>query len=424
MRRLSRSRQVFACLSIPTISAFSGCDNETSSSPALPDPSCPQAAASPDFAIVPTPLTTTSPNIAVGNLSAQLVGYESLRQVDPTDVARSRTVIELRLTRAQFIGITSDFTEALAIAEAAVDANPDDADAHLLHARVLTALHRWNEAHAALDLAATSGADAESVQRSRDTIDVAVGSGDLEAILSRAELWTETAPGASSHGARANALWKLGRYAEADKAFQAAMASYRDVAPWVVAWSDFQRGVMWSESANRPDLAAPLYAAAVARLPHYHVAVVHHSELLVEEGKAEEAIALLSAVVESAEDPEAKGLLATLLRENGEPERAAVLRAEAKAAYEALLETHRAAYAEHGAEFFLNVVDEPEVALTLALENLADRPNSGAFELAVSAALAAMKTDDACELVERARREASPTPVFCEVMHEASASCR
>jgi len=305
-----------------------------------------------------------------------------------------------------------------------VQAHPKDSEAHLLNARVLAALHRWREARAALDLAAANGADAELVLRSRDSIDVAVGSGDLEAILARAEAWAKTAPGAASHGARANALWKLGRYAQADLAFQEAMTNYRDVAPWVVAWSDFQRGVMWSESANRPDLAAPLYAAAVARLPHYHVAVVHHSELLVRDHKTVEAIALLSVVVESAEDPEAKGLLATLLTERGELERASVLRAEAKAEYEALLSVHRAAYAEHAAEFFLNVVDEPAVALALALENLANRPNSGAFELAVSAAVAASKPVDACALVERARREATPTPVFCKVMHEASASCR
>jgi len=424
MQLTSRFRHVLVGLSIPAIAAFAGCKDEVSSKPLLPDPSCPQVAPAPDFAIVPTEVTTTSPKIAVGNLSAQLAGYESLRKVDPTDVARSRAVVELRLTRAQFLGLTSDFSESLAIAEAASVANTKDAEAHLLRARVLAALHRWNEARAALDLAATNGADAESVLRTRDSIDVAVGSGDLEAILARAEAWVNAAPSASSYGARANALWKLGRYSEADLAFQEAMANYRDVAPWVVAWSDFQRGVMWSESANRPDLAAPLYAAAVARLPLYHVAVVHHSELLAEAGKTAEAIALLSAVVQSAEDPEAKGLLATLLTESGELERASVLRAEAKAQYEALLSLHRAAYAEHGAEFFLNVVHEPEVALGLALENLADRPNTGAFELAVTAALAASKPDDACALVERARREATPTPVFCQVMHEASASCR
>jgi len=356
-------------------------------------------------------------------MSAQLAGFESLRKVQPTDVARSRAVIDLRLTRAQFLGFTSDFTESLAVAEAVVQANPKDSQAHLLHARVLSALHRWNDSRAALDLAAATGADAESVLRSRDGIDVAVGSGDLAAILTRAEAWAGSYPSVASHGARANALWKLGRYAEADLAFQEAMTHYRDVAPWVVAWSDFQRGVMWSESANRPDLAASLYAAAVARLPLYHVAVVHHSELLVTADKRDEAIALLSAVVDSAEDPEAKGLLATLLAHSGKIDQADVLRAEAKSEYEALLSVHRAAYAEHGAEFFLNVAGEPEVALAFALENLADRPNSGAFELAVAAAVAASKPDAACALIERARREATPTPVFCEVMHEASASC-
>lgn len=406
---------------VPCSFAFAACDGETATPNPFDNEVCPHEAPTPSFAIEPTATRTTSPTLALANLDAQIAGYRGLLDADPTDPERASAVVERLLTRAQFLGRPDDYDEALAITTTVLEAGRSP-DALTLRSKVMAAVHRWDEALSLLTEAEVEGGDPTLIQRSRDNIEVALGSADLEAVLMRADAWVEEAPGVASHGARANALSKLGRYAEADEAFVAAMSTYRDVAPWVVAWSDFQRGVMWSEAANRPDLATKLYAAAVARLPAYHVAVVHHSELLAEVS-SEEAIKLLEPVSESAGDPEARGFLARLLDERDQ-DRATSLRTTAKAAYEDLLVRHRAAYAEHGAEFFLNVVFEPEKALELALENLEDRPNSGAFELAVEAAFAAGQRDLACSLTERARREARPTPVFCQVMHDAFESCR
>lgn len=408
-------------LTLPCVFALTACDDASETANPFRAEVCAHEAPTPAFSVTPTDARTTSAEVALANLDAQLAGYRGLLAVSPTDPERAAAVVDRLLTRSQFLGRPDDFDEALAITETVLAADRS-APALELRARVLAAVHLWDDALTLLDEALAKGADPTLIQRTRDTIEVAIGTADLEAVLARANTWAESAPSVASHGARANALWKLGRYDEADQAFVAAMATYRDVAPWVVAWSDFQRGVMWSESANRPDLAADLYRAAVLRLPAYHVAVVHHSELL-SGASADEAIALLEPVSESSGDPEARGLLARLLDERDQS-RANDLRATARTAYEDLLERHRAAYAEHGAEFFLNVVDEPETALELALENLEDRPTSGAFELAVGAAFAAGDRDLACSLVDRARREASPTPIFCQVMHDAFESCR
>ena len=408
-------------LALPCAFAVTACDDAPQSTNPFRAEVCPHEAPTPAFSVAPTDARTTSPEVALANLDAQLAGYRGLLAVSPTDPERAAAVVDRLLTRSQFLGRPDDFDEALAITAAVLDANRT-APALELRARVLAAVHLWDDALAHLDEALTQGADPELIQRTRDTIEVAIGTADLDAVLARATAWAEEAPSVASHGARANALWKLGRYAEADQAFVAAMATYRDVAPWVVAWSDFQRGVMWSESANRPDLATALYRAAVERLPAYHVAVVHHSELLAAVS-ADAAIALPEPVSDTSGDPEARGLLARLLDERDQS-RANSLRSTARSAYEDLLVRHRAAYAEHGAEFFLNVVDEPQTALELALENLEDRPTSGAFELAVGAALAANDRDLACSLIERARREATPTPIFCQVMHDAFESCR
>lgn len=418
MPNLARRASGFARgLALPCALALAACDAEPQGLNPFRAEVCPHAAPTPDFPITPTEHRTTSAEVALANLDAQLTGYRSLLAASPTDPERAAAVVDRLLTRAQFLGRPADFDEALAISETVLGASRSIA-ALTLRVRVLTALHRWDEALVLLDEAEAAGASADVIQRSRDTIEVATGTADLEAVLARADAWALAAPSVASHGARANALWKLGRHDEADQAFVAAMATYRDVAPWVVAWSDFQRGVMWSESANRPELAIDLYRAAVERLPAYHVAVVHHSELAAED----EAIALLEPVSSSAGDPEARGLLATLLASR-DAARSSTLKTSARQMYEDLLARHRAAYAEHGAEFFLNVVDQPAEALALALENLEDRPTAGAFELAVHAAFAARDRALACSLVDRARREATPTPVFCQTMHDAFASC-
>lgn len=383
---------------------------------------CAHAAPDPGGAITPTAARTTAPELAVKNLDAQIAGYEGLLAASPNDVERAQAVVDRLLTRAQFLGQPDDFTSALEITARVVNANPNVAAAHSLRSRVLSAVHRWEDALAELDEARRLGADPVAVQRSRDAIELATGHADLGAALARADAWVAESPGVGSHGARANTLWKMGRFEEADRAFVDAMATYRDVAPWVVAWSDFQRGVMWSESANRPDLAEPLYRAAVERLPRYQVAVVHHAELLARSGRVDEAVAHLEAVATGAGDPEARGLLSQLVATR-DASRADALKREALTLYEGLLIAHRSAYAEHGAEFFLNVAHDPTRALTLALENLADRPTSGAFELAVTAAQAAGEKSLACELIGRARREAIPTPTFCQVMHDAFESC-
>lgn len=416
-----RASNLVRGLALPCAFAVTACDDAPQTANPFRSEVCPHEAPTPAFSIAPTSTNTTSAAVALANLDAQLAGYRGLLAVSPTDPERAAAVVDRLLTRSQFLGRPDDFDEALSITASVLDADRSPA-ALQLRARVLSAVHLWDDALTLLDEALAKGADPTLIQRTRDTIEVAIGTADLEAVLARATTWAESAPSVASHGARANALWKLGRYDEADQAFVAAMATYRDVAPWVVAWSDFQRGVMWSESANRPDLAADLYRAAVERLPAYHVAVVHHSELLAEVS-SEAAIALLEPVSETSGDPEARGLLARLLDES-DPTRASTLRTTAQTTYQDLLTRHRAAYAEHGAEFFLNVVNAPETALQLALENLEDRPTSGAFELAVDAALAAGDRDLACSLIERARREATPTPIFCQVMHDAFESCR
>ncbi len=75
---------------------------------------------------------------------------------------------------------------------------------------------------------------------------------------------------------------------------------------------------MWSELADEPARALPLYAEAVQRLPHYTLANVHLAKLELGSGKSDEAATRLRGVLSRTEDAQALALLARL-RLEGNP---------------------------------------------------------------------------------------------------------
>ena len=139
-------------------------------------------------------------------------------------------------------------------------------------------------------------------------------------LVGRATTLVEAAPSYSHLTLLASALGAAGRFDEADEVWGRALSVYRDVSPFTLGWVSFTRGVMWSESAGRSDLALALYRDAVQRLPSYVVASTHLSEL--EDDAA--AVARLEEVVDETFDPEPAGRLAERLVET-DPARAHTL---------------------------------------------------------------------------------------------------
>jgi tetratricopeptide (TPR) repeat protein len=331
---------------------------------------------------------TTPAATAIANLSAGIDGRRAQLARQPQQHVVRAALIDALLTRAAFLGTFDDFYEADQLSQAAMTRHGDAA--RVLRAKVLAAVHQFDAARR-LRLAA-----GEPVHG----IDLATG-GPLPEIIAARRAATQATPSFATWAALAPALAADGQFQAADDAYLQALALYRDVAPFPVAWVQFQRGVMWSEQADAPHRARPLYEAAVQRLPGLYVrAHVHLAEIYRQLGRLDDAQRTLEAVLHHP-DPEPAGLLAALLLTE-DPARAAELIAQATARYDALLSRYPEAFADHASEFFAGPGGDPPRALRLAQQNLALRPTDRAYALAISAAVAAEQISLACQLVVEA----------------------
>jgi tetratricopeptide (TPR) repeat protein len=367
---------------------------------------------------------TTRGDIALRNLGDRITVLEkqSAKQAQPLAV-REQLATAL-LQRVQFMGTFDDFSRVVEIAEAAARDFPGQPGPLLLRARAASAVHRFDDALRDLDAAARLGAD---VDARRASIHLALGR-DLEKARDFAKARVDRAPTLEHLGLLANAEAALGDFDAADDHYQAALDTLRDVSPFPVAQLSFQRGVMWGEQAHRPERALPFYAEAVRRLPGYVVANVHLAELEASSGRRDAAIERLRAVVERSgtpgHDPEPFGVLAELLLERDAHDAAApALIERARQGYDALLGRHRAAFLDHGAEFFAGPGNDRARALALARENLALRQTPRAYSLAIEAAFAAGDTAAGCGWMTEAAAVRSHSPDLGALLDRESARC-
>jgi len=219
---------------------------------------CTDEGASPAGPAIDTDRVTTDPDVALANLDARIRGIEAAVARRPDDVLLRRLAVEQLLSRAAFTGsYGDDFARAEALVAGA--GQGDDAARHRLVARLASALHRFDDAQDALDRAAGLGQEDPDAEV---TTAVAVGLGLPEA-LRRAEAAAADRLSLDTYVALGAAESALGMFDAADRHFRLAADAVIDPSPFVVAYVAFQRGVMWAELADRPDLARPLYEAAV-----------------------------------------------------------------------------------------------------------------------------------------------------------------
>lgn len=344
---------------------------------------------------------TTDGRTARQNLDAQIDGREQLVARRPRDIEARLALIDLLRTRVQFFATYDDFDTAFEHARWAVDQYPQKAQAHLALAKLLAGVHRFDDALASAATAQSLGADASAL---RGSVALARGE-DLETWRKTREASARARPSFASHSAKAALQAATGDFEGADATYRDALTAYRDVSPFAVAWVEFQRGVMWSEMAERPDRGCALYTSGVTRLPGYVVAQTHLAEIEAESGNMTRAIARLRAIIPDTPDPEPMGLLGELLLARGESRdraEAEGLIATAKARYDDLLARYPLAFADHAAEFFMGPGEDPARALELAMGNLDQRQNDRAFSIAIAAAKAAGEPALACKFARRA----------------------
>lgn len=361
---------------------------------------------------------TTNGSTARKNLDAMIDGRRGLVERRPNDLSARILLASLLLERTQYAGTFDDFDEAFEHAEAAVERHPDDGRAHLLLGQVQSAVHEFDAALVSIEEAEAHGVDGHDLWL---TIQLARGE-NLDEVLAERKAQAAAYPTFGNHAAYAAARAAVGDFEGSDQSYYDALTSYADVSPLPFAWVAFQRGVMWSEMADRPEYGCAFYGAGLSRLPTYVVATTHMSEI---ESRSDHgpAIERMRGIVDKTSDPEPAGFLGELLLlQNPDDPEAPALIAWAKARYDELLGKYPLAFADHGAEFFMGPGDDAERALQLALSNLENRRNDRAYSIGIEAALNADRPQLACELATEAGTD-RPNVGLSDLVAEVLASC-
>ncbi len=147
------------------------------------------------------------------------------------------------------------------------------------------------------------------------------------------------------------------------------------------------------------------------------------AELEAESGDRAKAIARLERLEQLDIDPELLGKLAGLYAETGQIEKAKSYAQRAAARYDALLTRAAYAWADHGAEFFMDVGQDPQRALALAQLNLKARSTPRAKALVLEAALAAKQSKVVCAFLQTITGPPSPFVRLKEAVSAAKAVC-
>jgi tetratricopeptide (TPR) repeat protein len=321
---------------------------------------------------------TTAGVIAMGNLDARIEGLAG-------QAARGRLtgggwgeLVELTALRGHVLGRVDEAERAAALAEVFVGQAPGDPQSRVARARLAALFHRFPVAWTDLDEAAALGLDRRSLDKERAALCQAVGRYDEALALHQHAL---------SQRRDFTALGTLGAYhaergevAEAERWFLAAKHGYRGVSPFPLVVLEFQCGQAW---LSKRDLArARIWLeSAIHRLPAYVPAQGHLAEIDAAEGRSAVATGRMHRLALQSDDPRYAAQLARILAEREAGAEAEFWRARAAAGYERLMARHPEAYADHAAEFWLTVGDDPRRALRLSLQNLTLRPTPRARAL-------------------------------------------
>jgi tetratricopeptide (TPR) repeat protein len=290
-------------------------------------------------------------------------------------------VVDLERLAAQFLGDLDalDRLEALAAQFARVD---DSARAALVHAEVTSTVHRFDDARRHLARAARLGGPREAIERHVLTIDQACGV-ELDAVLARRRHIAAASGRLEDLVPLGAVLADLERFIEADAVYRQAFDSYDDVSPFPLAWVCFQLGMLWGELVPVPEVnrAALWYRRALVYLPGYVKARVHLAEICAAQNRAGEAEALLLPAL-SSRDPDVEWRLADVLTAQARAREAQTQLDSARLGFEALLDRHPLAFADHAAEFYAGSGNNCRRALELARMNVANRPTRRAVRQA------------------------------------------
>jgi tetratricopeptide (TPR) repeat protein len=354
----------------------------------------------------------TDGDIAVNNLESARRHSWSRFWRDPLRPGIAECIVEQEQLTAQFVGDIGVLDRLDTLVQYLDRVESESGRTTLIHAQIASMGHRFAEARRYLDEIGAWGESSDVTNRLSLSIDQACGT-DLEAVL-EARRWMaakskrleDLVPLAALHA-------DLREFDEADRIYQLALREYRDTSPFAVAWVCFQLGVLWGELTPeaQSSRAEYWYQKAIEYLPCYVKARVHLAEVYLRDERAKKAEALLVAAIPS-DDPEVHWRLADVLAKMGRFADAEAQMQTARSGFEALLEKHVLAFADHGAEFYSGCGNDAGRAFELASVNLVNRPTLRAFEQAYEAAVAAGESERAAKIVAAAEERWGAAQAF------------
>ena len=328
--------------------------------------------------LVPGPLTLTDGAIAVLNLQAQIDGLEG-----PGTFAEAATLIDLLILRGLILGRISDYERAAASADCLFGAAITDATAYVVRARTRAVFHRFIEALDDLDHADLISPQGAAAERERAAILQAMGHYH-EALVTYEAATADRGEQFERDAALAGFWAERAKTETAQQFYLDCLQSYRGVSPFPLALLDFQLGLMWM-GQDRLSEARTCFRTAVRRVPAFAAAQGHLAEVDAELGETEAAIGRLVPLATSSDDPDYAAQLARILGEIGRGEESIAWRRIAASRYDELTAAHPAAFADHAAEFWLGVGNDPPKGLRFAEFNLRVRKTPRAYDLLAQA---------------------------------------
>jgi tetratricopeptide (TPR) repeat protein len=322
-------------------------------------------------------LTLTNGAIALLNLQAQIDGLEG-----HDTFAEAATLIDLLILRGLILGRISDYERAAQLANRQVGEATTDAAAYMARARTRAVFHRFAEALDDVDIADRMSPHDTAAKRECAAILQAQGRYH-EALAAYAT--TDDRVSQFERAAALAGLWaERGEADTAQRFYLDSLRSYRGISPFPLALLDFQLGVMWMRHQQLEE-ARTCFEAAIARVPAYAAAQGHLAEVEADLGNPESALTRLYPLAVSSDDPDYAAQLARILGEMGWNDESSIWRRWAADRYDELTATHREAFADHAAEFWLGAGNNPQKALRLATLNLEVRKTPRARELLAQA---------------------------------------
>ena len=325
--------------------------------------------------------SATDGEIAALNLeSARRSAWVRFTQ-DPLRPAVAEEILDKERLAAQFLGDLDAFNRLDELASQVVRLD-DSSRAALVQAEVASTVHRFDDARSHLARAELRGGARVDIERHSLAIDQACGV-ELEKVLAARRRLAAASGRLEDLVPLGAVLGDLGCFTEAVAVYQQGFCSYPGISPFPLSWVCFQLGMLWGEllPVPDPDRASLWYRRAIAYVPGYVKARVHLAEIYASQGDGAEAEALLVPAL-SARDPEVRWRLGDVLTEQGRLEEARIQLDAARSGFEALLETHLLAFADHAAEFYSASGNDCRRALELARTNAANRPTRRAVQQA------------------------------------------